>query len=91
MIGVGGWGWPISISAILSSLPFLVFIKSAPISASADEVISFLKILQTKCIGLLRGTWQVGGFVGSSNGLERKKCLPALLLVPDSDINKAPE
>eukprot|EP00957_Ditylum_brightwellii_P199918 15240377-Ditylum_brightwellii.AAC.1 len=91
MIELGSWGWPVSISAILSSSPFLAFVKSAPISALVDEAMTFLKILQTKRIGSLSGTWRVGGFIGSSGRFERKKCLPALLLAPVSDINEASE
>ena len=39
MMGVGGWGWPISSSAIRSVAASLAFRKSAPRSVSLMEVL----------------------------------------------------
>ena len=41
-IGVGGCLWPISSTVVRAGIAYRELIYSAPISASADEVITFL-------------------------------------------------
>eukprot|EP00957_Ditylum_brightwellii_P153333 11669512-Ditylum_brightwellii.AAC.1 len=80
-MGVGSCGQPISVSAIFSPSPFCTLVKRAPISALADDAITFF-------IGPLIGTGCVGGFRGSSDGSDRRKWPPAQLLVPVMDMKE---
>eukprot|EP00957_Ditylum_brightwellii_P029124 2200813-Ditylum_brightwellii.AAC.1 len=91
MTGVGGQGCPISVRVSLSSLPFLVLEKRAPISASAADAITCCMILHTLCIGPLRGTLADGGLLGSVDGSLRKKCPPVRLCACGSDMNEVSE
>ena len=74
---VGGCLWPISSNKYLAGIACRVLIKSAPISASAAEVITFFMIF-----AMLSTDPLLGGFLSS---LERKKCPPALLRAFGSD------
>eukprot|EP00957_Ditylum_brightwellii_P007060 534180-Ditylum_brightwellii.AAC.1 len=89
MTGVGGWGCPILVRASLSSSPFLVLEKRAPISALAADATGM--ILHTLCTGLLRGTLADGCLLWLADGSLRKKCPPAWLHACGSDMNKASE
>ncbi len=46
LVGVGGWGWPISSSANLKIVACLQFRKRAPSAASVAEAMTNLKIVQ---------------------------------------------
>ena len=50
-VGVGGCLWPISSTVVRAGIDFRELIYSAPVSASAAEVITFLLFVQ--CSGLL--------------------------------------
>eukprot|EP00957_Ditylum_brightwellii_P029066 2195935-Ditylum_brightwellii.AAC.1 len=82
----GRLGCPILVRVSLSSLPFLVLEKRAPISTSVADTIICCMILHT-----LRGTLADGGLLGSADGSLRKKCPPAWLRACGSDMNKASE
>ena len=53
-IGVGGWGWPISMSVVCMGTAAWPLRKRAPYSASAEDDMTLRKILHKTWTKLLR-------------------------------------
>eukprot|EP00957_Ditylum_brightwellii_P163025 12414116-Ditylum_brightwellii.AAC.1 len=79
-MGVDGCGSPISSRAVRSSSPFRELAYSAPISASAANVITLQSSLHTLHTVPLSRVMVSPGFVVSCSFVLRKKCPPAQLL-----------